>query len=309
MRLVQHGPRRIDPGVLAGIALLFASGCSDRVEVGYDRSASGAGASGATGGVGGASGGAGGATGGAGAASGGARGCVQTDCRGVVYACGDCADNDSDGVIDALDPECLGPCDNSEDSYFGRIPGQNTVGCRQDCYFDKNAGAGNDRCTWSHTCDPGSVAPDFPPSGDASCAYDESAKVQGRSCEDLRASQPETCLGTCLPLTPNGCDCFGCCELPARSGNFVWLGSDAGATENGSCDHEHLADPEACAPCTPVRSCFNTCQGCEVCAGETAPAEACAATACDAGIEACGALAACPATFYCVTGCCVPAPR
>ena len=44
-------------------------------------------------------------------------------CAGIVYQCGDSIDNDADGLLDADDPECLGPCDNSEDSYSPNLPG------------------------------------------------------------------------------------------------------------------------------------------------------------------------------------------
>src|ERR1041385_4943073 len=111
------------------------------------------------------------------------------------------------------DPDCLGPCQNSESMFFGGIPGQNNAGCVQDCYFDQDSGSGNDDCLWSHKCDPRSVAPDFPPEG-AAWAYDPNTVVprQGRAgdCASLQV-QTATCNAVCGPLTPNGCDCFGCC--------------------------------------------------------------------------------------------------
>src|SRR5262245_60451209 len=48
---------------------------------------------------------------------------VEAACQGHVYACGNTIDDDGDGLIDAQDPDCLGPCDNTEDSYFGGISG------------------------------------------------------------------------------------------------------------------------------------------------------------------------------------------
>src|SRR5690242_6920212 len=56
---------------------------------------------------------------------GGTRVCFQATCQGKLYACGDCMDNDGDGKVDADDPDCLGPCQNSETGFFGNIPGQN----------------------------------------------------------------------------------------------------------------------------------------------------------------------------------------
>ncbi len=281
------------------LALLTAYACSTDVQVGYDNAAPGAGGSAA--GAGESS--AGSSTGGAG----GAAPCVPTKCRDMVFQCGNCQDDDQDGRIDALDPDCLGPCDDSEDTFFR--PTQGDDGCPQDCYFDKNAGFGNDRCLWSHACDPESVAPDYPPSGDAACVYNADTKVQNKSCADLRATQAATCLESCLPLTPNGCDCFGCCELPAHKNEFVWLGTHASGSSVGTCNSDSVASGVGCASCTPVLSCFNPCEGCEVCVGEVAPRPGCDEDLCDADSEPCGPNAECPATFYCITGCCVPAPR
>jgi len=240
--------------------------------------------------------------------------CGVTACQGQVYQCGNCDDDDGDHLTDSEDPDCTGPCDNTEDSYFGGIPGQNNAPCRQDCYFDQDTGSGNDHCYWDQQCDPLSLAPAYPPSGDARCSYQPTATVSGSgsNCQGLTASQSNDCLSYCLPITPNGCDCFGCCELPADSGNFVWLGS---AQQNvGTCDAAHVADPSACQPCTPVKSCFNSCGPCEVCVGRTAPAARCATP----GADRCLGTAApcgqpgevdCPTDSYCVTGCCEAAPR
>jgi len=239
--------------------------------------------------------------------------CTITPCGGKIYACGDCLDNDADGLIDSTDPECLGPCDNTEDSYFNGIPGQNNAPCKQDCYFDQDTGSGNDDCHWSQKCDPLSVSPDYPPSGDSQCSYDVNASIPGTSatCTDLQSQQSATCLSTCLPVTPNGCDCFGCCELPAGGANYVWIGSTSGGV--GSCDEAHLADPLLCRPCTPVTSCFNDCNPCEICAGRPAPAPDCdlgTYAQCARGQQACGlpGQGACSVQEYCVGGCCVVAP-
>jgi hypothetical protein len=291
--------------VVFGVHLSLAAGsCSEQIEVGRDHPAASAGAG--TGGAGLSTGGAS-----AGATS---HACQQTACQGKVYLCGDCVDNDGDQLKDSDDPECTGPCDNTEDSYYGGIPGQNNAPCRQDCYFDQDTGSGNDQCFWSHECDPQSVAPEYPPSGDSHCAYQPDANVPGSNstCDDLQATQASVCLDTCLPITPNGCDCFGCCELPAASNHFVWIGSSA--QNVGSCDTAHLADPSACHPCTPVPSCLNACDPCEVCVGRTSPSQDCGSTnsaRCPASVAACGQPGepACDAGFYCITGCCAAAPR
>jgi hypothetical protein len=181
--------------------------------------------------------------------------CVVTQCGSKVAACGDCVDNDADGLVDLDDPECLGPCQNAEDSFFGSVPLQSRGRCAQDCYFDDDAGFGNDGCVWNHHCDPLSVAPDFYPEGEQ-CAYDPSQPVQGSgpSCETAALTQSSQCLEACLPLTPPGCDCFGCCIF-AGAPTPVWLGSNDGT--NPTCTLDTLGDPSLCRPCTQVMSCLN----------------------------------------------------
>src|SRR5262249_30843808 len=104
--------------------------------------------------------------------------CQIKTCQGKVYQCGDCLDNDGDCRIDDSDTQCLGPCDNTEDSLYGGIPGQNNSPCKSDCYFDQDTGSGNDDCYWSHKCDPLEVPPDYPPEG-SKCAYDPNANIPG----------------------------------------------------------------------------------------------------------------------------------
>ncbi len=241
------------------------------------------------------------------------------DCQGHVYECGDGVDNDGDGKIDAADPDCLGACDNTEASYFGGIPGQNNAPCKMDCYFDQDTGPGNDDCYWSHECDPLAVSPSYPPEGTDDngkpyCEYDQNAKTPGTSasCAELMSQQSDACASYCGPLTPNGCDCFGCCELPAESGQFVWLGSTVGGV--GSCDILSLGDPAKCQPCTPVGSCLNGCGHCELCVGKESLPPDCQPLdggQCSAGVEPCGVTgqAPCPQGFYCITGCCTAAPQ
>jgi hypothetical protein len=265
------------------------------------------------------------------------------ECQGKTYACGDLVDNDDDGLLDAQDPDCLGPCDNTESSYYGGIPGQAGPACTVDCYFDQDSGSGNDDCHWNHKCDEHAVAPGFHPESNngTMCAYDSGASTpgaDGKSCSDLNREQSELCHTTCGPLTPNGCDCFGCCELPAGSGSYVWLGSDADGTREGSCARGLESDPTRCEPCTPVDSCLNDCGHCELCLGKDTLPDDCfesgtggggagegggsgAATGggggttgsgggatgqCAAGVQPCGLAgqAPCDAGYYCITGCC-----
>lgn len=265
-------------------------------------------------------------------------GCVVTQCQAHVYQCGDCLDNDNDGLIDMYDPDCLGPCHNNEKGFDLQIPGGGNAPCKLDCYFDQDTGSGNDNCYWNHECDSYEVTPDYYP--EPGCPYNPNAKTPGtnKSCAELDQSQSQQCHDFCGPLTPNGCDCFGCCELPPGGGNYVWLGSTVGGV--GTCDLDHMTDPTKCHPCHPVADCLNTCQHCELCLGKTElPADCttpqpdggggsggspgddsgsggtgggpgCGGQICPVGSDPCGLSCQppCPAGYFCLTGCCQKAP-
>ncbi len=259
---------------------------------------------------------------------------MPTLCQTHLYLCGDCLDNDEDGLTDSADPDCLGPCDNTEDSYYGGIPGQNNAPCKMDCYFDQDTGPGNDKCYWNHGCDEISAPPDYWPSGDPLCEYDERTNLPGTgmSCAEAFEDQSDTCEEVCGPLTPNGCDCFGCCELPADSDSYVYLGS-VDDSDIGTCDLDNVDDPTKCHPCTPVEACWNDCGRCEICLGKTTVPDDCNPGSgggggggggagsggsagngsggggdrqCPEGVQACGLPGqdACPVGEYCITGCC-----
>ncbi|MFO0550804.1 MAG: hypothetical protein U0271_20590 [Polyangiaceae bacterium] len=257
-------------------------------------------------------------------------------CQGHIYACGDLLDNDNDGLVDSNDPDCLGPCDNTEDSLYGGIPGQSGPPCKVDCYFDQDSGSGNDDCYWSHECDGHETSPDFypEPAEGASCKYNGDSTVippTGKTCGELNQAQSQLCHDYCGPLTPNGCDCFGCCELPAGTGKFVWLGSE-GATGTTVCTLDKVDDPTVCHPCQPVADCLNDCGPCEICIGKPLPDPSCfggeggAGTGgagggfgqggagnsqCPDGVQVCGlpGQAACPDGYFCNTGCCYGVPQ
>jgi hypothetical protein len=300
--------------------------------------AAGAGGNHGTTGAGGVHGTGGGATGSAG--SGGvAIPTAISPCQGHVYQCGDLIDNDGDGLVDQDDPDCLGPCDNTEGSLYGGIPGQAGPECIVDCYFDQDSGPGNDDCYWNHRCDPHEVAPDYTPEAryGAKCAYDPKANTPGtpETCSELYAAQSKQCHDFCGPLTPNGCDCFGCCNLPSGTDHWIWLGSEDDKG-NGTCTLDAVNDPTKCQPCEPVAGCLNPCGECEICIGKSKLPPQCypppepdagaggggpdgggpldggtdggggGAQQCPAGVQACGqpGQAPCPAKAYCITGCC-----
>lgn len=183
--------------------------------------------------------------------------CEVTTCEGKIYACGDCLDNDADERVDLEDPECLSPCDDLENVFGGGVVGPKDGNCESDCAFDGDNGSGNDDCHLSSRCDPLSIAPDFMPSGDSKCEYDPQTIVAGTllTCSDLLKSQSEHCQEVCLPLTPVGCDCFGCCNLPLGSDAWVWI--DSRANDAYTCDTASLGDAHLCRRCTPAPSCLH----------------------------------------------------
>jgi hypothetical protein len=229
---------------------------------------------------------------------------------GNSYSCGDCLDNDGDGRIDDRDPECLGPCDDTEGPVLlTGTPGETGAQCGADCYFDRGNGSGSGECKWDRRCDP-----EEPKDG---CTYNESLIGLSNYCPD---PQPDGCEEGCGALTPNGCDCFGCCTFPELEGSYVFLGSFVG--NEGSCTLEDLDDPALCRPCTPAGNCLNTCERCELCLGKTELPPDCfpgtggiggtAGTGgspgerCPAGKQACGLPgdAPCEPGSFCLTGCC-----
>jgi hypothetical protein len=300
------GLRRRRAAIAAAVVLVAS--CQRDVFIGADKSRDGVHGDSGTGGTGAGGTGAGG-TGAGGVGPDAAPPCQQVECEGQLLACGNCLDDDGDGKKDGDDPDCLGPCHQTEDNFSNPHPGPEK--CVQDCYFDGNAGL-DDGCIWSHECDQLAKPPDFPPGGE-SCAYNENANLPRQAtCASVRLAQSADCGSKCLPITPNGCDCFGCCEVQGR---FVYLGStdDKNAA---TCDLEHVTDPALCKPCTQVPSCSNDCKPCERCIGKTElpagcnPEGECPAPKCDRGAS-CGlpCLPPCPGGQWCITGCCVDAPR
>lgn len=277
---------------------------------------------GAGGGVGGGVGG--GAGGGAGGGSGGGGGGVQPDggcnpasCGAQSYQCGDCLDNDADGLRDDKDPDCLGPCHNNERGFATGIPSAGGIDCSKlECYYDTNNGPGNDQCAHDHNCDP--LNPSAP-----SCNYDGNPAIGAASCP---GTQNNTCLTTCRPMTPNGCDCFGCCTatLPDGGTRDIYLGSDlvTGNTGAQACQISNVGNTSSCRACTKVDQCSKGCGVCQLCLGKTTLPPECNNVQPDGGItlndggttarcpateQPCGLPSdpACPAGLFCQTGCCI----
>jgi hypothetical protein len=229
----------------------------------------------------------------------------QVLCDGVPCACSDGLDNDNDGVKDLADPECVSTWDNDEGSLATGISGDNRDDACQDCFFDGNSGSGNDGCRLPSSC----LTEGNASSGQGSC----------NKCE-----QSDQCKNFCRAYTPNGCDCFGCCDvLVGGSVKHVAL------TPTCNIDGDTL---ENCTECVPSTTCVNTCGKCELCPGKTLsdlPSDCFpvpgsdAGTGgggdggtseppgytCDNGEQLCGAgRPACPADSLCQFGCCVLSP-
>jgi hypothetical protein len=220
-------------------------------------------------------------------------------------ACSNGKDDDGDGFIDGFDAECTGPWDNDEASFATGIPGDNVDPKWQDCFFDGNSGAGDDNCRYATGCISGEL------------------ELTDKDCK-----LTDSCIKFCAPLTPNGCDCFGCCTVAVPGGGSV----DIQAA--GSCSVDNVDDADACPRCVKSAVCGNTCGRCELCPGKTVAdlPEDCGSTgaggagsgtggaatggtgggptySCDGGEQVCGAgLPGCALGSYCSQGCCLVQP-
>ena len=147
-------------------------------------------------------------------------------CGNAPCQCNNGIDDDGDGTADGFDVECTGGIDDDEGTFATGIPGDNRDPKWQDCFFDGNSGAGDDRCRYPTECLTGELS------------LDEEACAVTQACRD-----------NCQPRTPKGCDCFGCCaiELPGGGAANVLL--------TDSCSLEKIGDAEACPVCTPSTEC------------------------------------------------------
>jgi hypothetical protein len=231
-------------------------------------------------------------------------GTLATDlCGAEGCTCSNGKDDDGDGLVDGFDPECTGPLDNDEGSFATGIPGDNRDPKWQDCFFDGNSGAGDDKCRYATGCLTGELSQDDP---------------------DCQLSKP--CIDFCAKLTPNGCDCFGCCtvQLPSGQTTDILTGS--------SCSLDEVGDEQACPKCEKTDACGNTCGRCELCPGKTVEdlPEDCGdetgvggagsgsggsgtgggpTYSCDGGEQVCGPdLPSCGLGMYCSLGCCLFQP-
>jgi hypothetical protein len=233
---------------------------------------------------------------------------IPSELCGGPCVCGDGIDNDSDGLVDGFDAECTGANDNDEGSFATGIPGDNRDPKWQDCFFDGNSGAGDDGCRYHTDCLLGELPPTH------------------KSCQAT-----EQCIDFCAPLTPNGCDCFGCCTFTQEDG------TELSVLLQATCTEENLDECIECVPTT--NGCSNECGRCELCpgksiddlpddCGEPPPTGGTGGTGgsggtggtggsggtggdddppytCDNGEQVCRDTGDCPSQFYCSFGCCL----
>lgn len=204
-----------------------------------------------------------------------------TLCGDHRCACSNGMDDEGDRAVDGFDPECTGSFDDDEASFATGVHGESKEPRCRDCFFDANSGSGDDGCR---------VAP--------SCTVDGTPSDGTGNCATCAATTE--CSDACLPRTPNGCDCFGCCE--------VWsAGAQVAIRLSDSCSVADLADTTKCPRCIVDTTCKNECGRCELCPGRTEadlPAD-CGTYSCD-GAERCGPTLPCSNQGYCQLGCCIP---
>lgn len=211
-----------------------------------------------------------------------------------ALACGDHAcqcnnggDEDADGLIDGLDPECTGPFDDDEGSFATGMAGGHLDFC-QDCYWDHNGLSNDDGCAYHVDCLFGETPTGSNASGCSTCEV-------SAQCADI-----------CGRQTPNGCDCFGCCAVRKPNGDVLEV------VLSDSCSIKHLDDEQSCPRCTLNPSCKNDCGRCELCpgwqrrnlprdcssGGDSEPMNVCEEK------QVCSETELCPTDYYCLLGCC-----
>jgi hypothetical protein len=190
--------------------------------------------------------------------------CVPGDSQ-----CSNCIDDDSDGLIDELDPECTGPRDNDERTFGLGIPLNDP--CVFGCAFD--GVIEGDPCRLDGQCMQGS--------GNPKCEYNYAAAADEKRCP----TPSEACIAHCRPKTPENCDCFGCCLVRTPTESRLIRLSD-------TCTWEVRADSTKCETCRMAWRCVGGSTG-----------------ACGGMFPPCDEKTPCAAGRYCLTGCCIlPGP-
>jgi hypothetical protein len=151
-----------------------------------------------------------------------------TTCVPGLTKCTNCIDDDGDGLIDGLDPECTGLVDDDESSFALGIPDDP---CRPGCAFDGLVGDA-DPCTTDGVCVSGNTDP--------RCPYDEKAASSSTKCPRFT----DACRDHCMKRMPENCDCFGCCWTK-RGSDYLYFKLTA------TCRADTLSDESKCPRCVP----------------------------------------------------------
>ena len=219
--------------------------------------------------------------------------------------CSNCVDDDGDMRIDGFDLECTGPLDNDEKTFATGIPGDNKDAVNQDCFFDGDSGAGNDGCNVHVCCLLGAQTVADCPIG--------ANQYNPADCPPPLGTKPlpQQCIDVCAPITPPGCDCFGCCTLCDPANPSMCYDIIINPAVSPGCDSTHLADPNVCKTCQKTDTCGSgECGGqtCILCPGQDPGTldPGCNGAMCPNGEQQCDVNnPTCPTGTYCSAGCCI----
>jgi hypothetical protein len=223
-------------------------------------------------------------------------------CSMTGTQCNNCIDDDQDGLVDGFDPECTGQADNLEGSFATGINGDNIDAKTQDCFFDGNSGGGDDKCAIATCCLLDLSKPPY--NGVCPKALGGDNFDPKKDCGNLT---PE-CINKCAPVTPPGCDCFGCCTICVGDTCRDVLTNPAVAPE---CSQETLNDQAKCPACVKSTTCGGAeCNSveCILCPGQTQddlPMECTNGNVCPVGSDPCTTDGDCSLGSYCSVGCCI----
>ncbi|PKN26284.1 MAG: hypothetical protein CVU65_06105 [Deltaproteobacteria bacterium HGW-Deltaproteobacteria-22] len=222
---------------------------------------------------------------------------VDPPCQPGLTQCLDCLDNDDDGFIDGWDPECIKPTDDDEAAFSTGTVSDDNGRQKLDCWYDGDAGAGNDSCETHVCCLLDEPCEDFP-------VELELTKFWPYDCS---APLDPSCVDSCLPSTPPGCDCFGCCTVCVGTEcHDILIGTPGNFAQ---CSQGTYQDPALCPRCTLHPECSRPCNpgDCELCPGMT-PLDLpphCTETTCPGDLQTCLSTTECPANHNCQFGCCI----
>lgn len=179
--------------------------------------------------------------------------CVPTRCGGPLLECGDCIDNDEDGLVDHLDPDCFGPCSDTEAALLGRPQPCDTGAC----FFDFDCGGGNDqRCAnlVPNGCDCHGCCQ----VGDLAVALGSVGAAGEPSCTADTLTDPDACQPcTQDPACTNACDeCESCFDDRLADDPCA---RPPGCAEPACPDGVEPCSPQCGIPCPAALVCITGC--------------------------------------------------